>query len=110
MSSRDAMPSGGAITIRTIMRIIRTGDCVVHPQARPGTFGVLEFIDNGIGLEEEYSGKIFQIFQRLHGRSEYEGTGIGLAICKKIMEMHGGFIDAEGERARGASLHCYFPA
>lgn len=69
----------------------------------------LEFIDNGIGFEEEYSGKIFQIFQRLHGRSEYEGTGIGLAICKKIVEHHGGVIFANGELDNGAKFTIVMP-
>ena len=70
----------------------------------------LQFKDNGIGFEEEYAGKIFAIFQRLHGRSEYEGTGIGLAICKKIVEHHGGVIFAAGKEGIGATFTIILPA
>ncbi len=65
--------------------------------------------DNGIGFENEYAERIFKPFQRLHGRDEYSGTGIGLAICKKIMENHNGFIIASAEKNVGATFQIYVP-
>jgi signal transduction histidine kinase len=65
--------------------------------------------DNGIGFDEKYRDRIFQIFQRLHGRSEYEGTGIGLAICRKIVDRHGGGITANSTPGAGASFIITLP-
>jgi PAS domain S-box-containing protein len=65
--------------------------------------------DNGIGLDEKYLSRIFQPFQRLHSRSEYEGTGIGLAICRKIAERHGGSITAKSNPGQGATFIVTLP-
>ena len=69
----------------------------------------LSFKDNGIGFDAAYAEKIFVIFQRLHGKSEYEGTGIGLAICRKIVEHHRGIILAEPRVPEGAVFKVIFP-
>ena len=69
----------------------------------------IEIQDNGIGFEPEYSEKIFQIFQRLNGKAEYPGSGIGLAICKKIVEKHNGLIFAKSSPDQGATFTVILP-
>ncbi|MEO5582375.1 MAG: ATP-binding protein [Saprospiraceae bacterium] len=72
-------------------------------------FWKISIVDNGIGFEPQYATKIFQLFQRLHQRNEYSGTGIGLAICKKIIQNHKGTIVAESQLGLGANFHIYLP-
>jgi light-regulated signal transduction histidine kinase (bacteriophytochrome) len=66
--------------------------------------------DNGIGVEPEYADKVFVIFQRLHAREDYPGTGIGLAMAKKIVEYHGGRIWMDEDRSDGATVRFTLPA
>jgi two-component system sensor kinase FixL len=72
-------------------------------------FCLLTVQDNGIGFEEQYLEKVFAVFQRLHGRSEYEGTGVGLAVCRRITDRHGGFITAQSKLGEGAKFIVILP-
>ena len=109
---------GNAIKYRQQGRLLRievSGSVVASPglaQARqylPARFLRVTVKDNGMGFDAEHSEKIFDMFERLHGRDAYEGTGIGLSICRKIMENHRGFIRAEGYPGEGAVFEAFFP-
>ncbi|RYY38790.1 MAG: GAF domain-containing protein [Chitinophagaceae bacterium] len=81
-----------------------------HPTKKnTGDFYRIEFRDNGIGFTPDHNKRIFDIFYRLHTASDYKGTGIGLAICKRIVENHGGFLEANGVPGEGASFTLYLP-
>ena len=82
----------------------------VSSRALPGGDGVeIAVKDNGLGFEQQYAERIFGMFQRLHGRSEFQGTGIGLAICRKIVERHNGTIVARGVPGEGAVFTVTLP-
>jgi PAS domain S-box-containing protein len=82
----------------------------IHVSARKDqTHWIFRVQDNGIGFEQQYEDKIFMIFQRLHGRGQYPGTGIGLAICKRIIERHGGKIWADSEPDKGTNFFFTIP-
>ena len=66
--------------------------------------------DNGIGFSPDYAQRIFEVFERLHPRHDYPGTGIGLAICRKIVARHGGSIRADSTEGKGATFEVLLPA
>jgi light-regulated signal transduction histidine kinase (bacteriophytochrome) len=70
----------------------------------------ITFTDNGIGFDQKYANQIFELFNRLHNKSDFSGTGVGLAICKNITDNHNGFIFAEGKLDQGAIFTVYLPA
>ena len=78
---------------------VTTGMNGREPETR---YGRIYIEDNGIGFDQKYADQIFDMFRRLHSNAEYEGTGIGLALCKKIVEMHNGYISAMGKPGEGA--------
>jgi len=73
------------------------------------TYSKITILDEGIGIPSQYKEKIFTIFQRLHGRSEYDGTGIGLAVVRRIVERHGGKIEVTSKEGEGTKFEIYLP-
>ncbi len=97
--------------------VVKISYYVVKGQEIPGSmpshrsldFHMIQVSDNGIGFSADYAEKIFVIFQRLHGKNEFEGTGIGLAICRRVVSNHNGYITAESENNKGATFSIYLP-
>lgn len=94
-------PQGGAPLVKVASRVftVSSGKQMCEFQVQ----------DNGIGFDEKYVDRIFAVFQRLHGRSEYEGTGVGLAVCRRIVERHGGTIVARSKPGQGATFIVTLP-
>lgn len=82
----------------------------VKPTQTAAFYHRIDVVDNGIGFDEKYVGRIFQVFQRLHGKNQYGGTGIGLAISEKVAANHGGAITATSRPGQGATFSVYLPA
>lgn len=81
----------------------------VIPLRQASYYSRIDVIDNGIGFDQKYAYRIFQVFQRLHGKQHYAGTGIGLAICEKVVINHGGAITASSQLGQGATFSIYLP-
>lgn len=93
---------------------IKVNKVIGHPRVSAAfsedPYYLFEVQDNGIGFEQQYADHIFKMFQRLHGRTEYSGTGVGLSIVRKVVENHNGFIWAEGREGEGAKFSVVLPA
>ncbi|QJD80164.1 PAS domain-containing sensor histidine kinase [Spirosoma rhododendri] len=98
--------------IRISSHIIRAEQlpASIKPARRMAFYCRIDVADNGIGFEEKYLDRIFQVFQRLHGKDQYAGTGVGLAICEKVVANHGGAITAISQPGLGATFMIYLPA
>lgn len=81
----------------------------IRPTRAAAAYHQIDVVDNGIGFADKYVDRIFQVFQRLHGRNEFAGTGIGLAICEKVAANHGGAITARSQPGHGATFSVYLP-
>jgi signal transduction histidine kinase len=109
---------GASPVVRIQAKAISSGDARGHTTfitknaselAGAGEACEITVEDNGIGFDEKYLEKMFAVFQRLHGRQEYEGTGIGLAVCRRIVDRHGGMITARGKPSEGACFIIRLP-
>ncbi len=99
--------------------MIQVNACLIEerqlpPKVRPAqvtqAYHQIDVVDNGVGFDEKYLDRIFQVFQRLYGKNEFAGTGIGLAICEKVVANHGGAITAASQPGQGATFRVYLPA
>ncbi|MCF2447224.1 PAS domain-containing protein [Dyadobacter sp. CY345] len=103
---------GTAPVVKITSEIVKAQDWPLtsRPLKMAAAYYRINIIDQGIGFDSKYTDRIFQIFQRLHGKTEYAGTGIGLAICEKVVTNHGGVISANSELGVGSVFSVFLPA
>ncbi len=104
---QSSVPCQVSISSRVIMAAELAQ--VVKPVRPTDHYHVISVADNGIGFDEQYLSRIFQVFQRLHSRGEYVGTGVGLAVCEKVATNHGGAITATSQLGKGATFYVCLP-
>ncbi len=92
-----------------VANLVAKDEIAIYSLDQNAVYYNIEFKDNGIGFNQEYATRIFNIFQRLHGKTQYSGTGIGLAMCKKIVQNHHGDIYATASKGTGAIFNVILP-
>lgn len=97
------------LAIKITLKQVRNKEIAIEADTPHQHFYEISFADNGIGFSQEYSKKIFEVFHKLHAKHESSGSGIGLAIAKKVMVNHSGWIIAESEPSKGSTFKLYFP-
>jgi PAS domain S-box-containing protein len=102
-------PTGRVPIVQVSTRTVPADQLPVSVMGKSDNYLEVSIADNGIGFDIKYIDRIFNLFQRLHGRSEYAGTGIGLAICKKVADNHGGYLTARSQPGQGATFLVYLP-
>lgn len=105
---KEAIPP--FIAINSHMVIGKESGCAIAKGDREKPFHLITIKDNGIGFDQHNAEKIFKVFQRLHKGTEYAGTGVGLAIARRVVENHNGYIWAESKAGEGAAFHILIPA
>jgi light-regulated signal transduction histidine kinase (bacteriophytochrome) len=95
--------------IRIISKMVKGSSVEEKAADHEMNYWKLTVEDNGIGFDTRFSNKIFEVFQRLHAKDKYGGSGVGLAICKKVVETHRGFIDVSSVIGEGSAFNIYIP-
>ncbi|MFD2571110.1 ATP-binding protein [Spirosoma soli] len=102
-------PSDRVPSVRISALLLNTAQIQTIYPAALGNYVEISVKDNGIGFDQKHTDRIFNLFQRLHGRNEYTGTGIGLAVCKKVVDNHRGYLTARSQPGQGATFLVYLP-